>query len=77
MAAIAQTAAEMGRPKADKPKESVISSRTFPEVREAIDDYARREHRTIAQMIDLLLREAIIARRKKDKESASEIEKLP
>lgn len=77
MAVIAQTAAEMGRPKADKPKESVISSRTFPEVRDAIDNYARREHRTIAQMIDLLLREAIIARRKKDKESASEIEKLP
>ncbi len=77
MAAKVQTAAEMGRPKADKPKEAVISSRTFPEVRDAIDDYARREHRTIAQMIDLLLREAIISRRKKDKESAADIEKLP
>ena len=77
MAANVQTAAEMGRPKADKPKDSVISSRTFPEVRDAIDDYARKEHRTIAQMIDLLLREAIIARRKRDKQSASEIEKLP
>jgi hypothetical protein len=77
MAATAQTAADMGRPKADKPKESVISSRTFPEVRDAIDGYARKEHRTIAQMIDLLLREAIIARRKKDKESAADIERLP
>lgn len=77
MAATVETAADMGRPKADKPKESVISLRTFVEVREAIEAYARREHRTIAQMTELLLREAIIARRKRDKESASDIEQLP
>lgn len=77
MAATTQTAADMGRPKSDKPKEASISLRTYAEVREAIDDYARREHRTIAQMTELLLREAIIARRKRDKESAKEIESLP
>ncbi len=77
MAATLQTPAEMGRPKVDKPKGSVISLRTFPEVREAIEDYARREHRTIAQVTELLLREAIIARRKKDKEGFKEIESLP
>lgn len=77
MAATVQTAEPMGRPKSDKPKHSVISLRTFQEVRDAVDDYAQREHRTTAQMTELLLREAIIARRKRDKESASEIEGLP
>jgi hypothetical protein len=77
MAAAAQTVADMGRPKAEKPKEAVISLRTFAEVREAIEGYARREHRTIAQMTELLLREAIVARRKRDKESAADIEALP
>lgn len=77
MAVKTQNAVDMGRPKSDKPKDSVISSRTFPEVREAVEEYARREHRTVAQMIDLLLREAIIARRKKDKQSTKEIEDLP
>lgn len=72
-----QTSAEMGRPKADKPKTAVISSRTFAEVREAIEAYARSERRTTAQMIDLLLREAIIARRKRDRQSTTEIETLP
>lgn len=77
MSAAIQAAAEMGRPKVDKPKDSVISLRTFPEIRAAIEDYARREHRTIAQVTELLLREAIISRRKKDKQSAREIESLP
>lgn len=76
MAVIVQTA-EMGRPKAEKPKQHVVSTRTFTEVRDAVSEYARREHRTIAQMADLLLREAIIARRKRDKEPATEIETLP
>lgn len=77
MAANSQTAPEMGRPKSDKPKDAVISLRTFPEVRAAIDDYARREHRTIAQMTELLLREAILARRKRDKEPTADVEGLP
>jgi hypothetical protein len=77
MAATAHTVADMGRPKADKPKESVISLRTFAEVRAAVEDYARAEHRTIAQMAELLLREAVIARRKRDKKSAADIESLP
>lgn len=77
MAAAAQTVADMGRPKADKPKESVISLRTFAEVRAAIEDYASNEHRTIAQMTELLLREAIIARRKRDKKPFTDIESLP
>lgn len=74
---MAQTLADMGRPKADKPKNAVISLRTFPEIRAAIDDYARREHRTIAQMTELLLREAIVARRKLDKASTKDIDDLP
>lgn len=68
---------DMGRPKAERPKQSVVSLRTFDVVRQAIEEYARKEHRTLAQMADLLLREAITARRKRDKESASEIEQLP
>ncbi len=77
MAAVAHASADMGRPKADKPKESVVSLRTFAEVRLAIEEYAAAEHRTVAQMADLLLREAIISRRKRDKKSASDIEDLP
>lgn len=77
MAATAHTVADMGRPKSEKPKEALISLRTFSEVREAIEDYASREHRTLAQMTELLLREAIIARRKRDKESPADIENLP
>jgi hypothetical protein len=77
MAAALQNAADMGRPKVDKPKNAAISLRTFPQVREAIEEYAQREHRTIAQMTELLLREAIIARKKCEKESVKEIEELP
>lgn len=77
MAAVIHASVDMGRPKSDKPKEAVISLRTFAEVREAIEEYARREHRTIAQMTELMLRESIVARRKRDKESAADIEALP
>lgn len=72
-----QEARDMGRPKAEKPKEAAISLRTFQEVRDAIEEYARDEHRTLAQMADLLLREAIVARKKKAKQSAADIERLP
>lgn len=68
---------DMGRPKAERPKQSVVSLRTFDVVRQAIEEYARKEHRTLAQMAELLLREAIIARKKRDKESTAEIDKLP
>lgn len=67
----------MPRPKSDKAKESVISLRTYAEVREAVEEYARAEHRTVAQMADLLLREAIIARRRQAKEQHGEIDNLP
>jgi hypothetical protein len=67
----------MGRPKADKTRSAAMGFRAYPEIREAIETYAKREHRTVAQTIELLLREAIIARRKRDKESAKEIEDLP
>jgi hypothetical protein len=77
MAAALQTAAEMGRPKSDKPKDAVVSLRTYPEVRDHIEEYARREHRTVAQMADLLLREAIAARLKGEKKSAASITGLP
>jgi hypothetical protein len=68
---------DVGRPKSDKPKSAAISLKTFPEVRDLLTEYARREHRTIAQMADLLLREAIVARLKKEKRSAAGIEGLP
>jgi len=67
----------MGRQKSEKPKDAVISTRTYTEVRAAIDEYARQERRTVAQMTELLLREAIVARRKRDKQSAAEIKALP
>ena len=77
MAAAIQTAAKMPRPKAEKPKDAVVSLRTFPEIRDAIEEYARKEHRTLAQMADLMLREAIIARWKKEKRATEGIEELP
>ena len=67
----------MGRQKSDKPKDALVSTRTFSEVFDAISGYARKEHRTIAQMADLLLREAIISRRKAAKEPTKDIEDLP
>ena len=68
---------KMGRPKVEKPKDKIISIRMFAVVRDAIDAYARQESRTTGQMAELLLREAIIARRKRDNESSAEIEQLP
>ena len=68
---------DVGRPKSEKPKSAALNFRTYPEVREAIEEYARAEHRTTAQMTELLLREAIIARRKAEKRSAKDIEALP
>ena len=76
MAATQQTA-DVGRPKADKPKDVAISLRTYSEVRDAIEEYARAEHRTVAQMTELLLRESIIARRKSERRKADDIERLP
>lgn len=73
----ASQTADVGRPKSDKPKDAAISLKTFPEVRDALLEYARREHRTVAQMTDLLLREALIARLKREKRDASAIEDLP
>lgn len=76
MAAAMQTL-DVGRPKLDKSKDVPISTRTYSEVRNAIDEYARAEHRTTSQMVELLLREAIIARRKKDRRKTDDIESLP
>lgn len=77
MAATVQTAPEMGRPKSEKPKNAAISLRTYAELKSAIDEYAREEHRTTAQMTELLLREAVIARRKRDKKATKDIDDLP
>lgn len=77
MAATAHTVSDMGRPKSEKPREAIISLRTFTDLRQAIEDYAKREHRTLAQMTELLLREAVISRRKRDREAADDIEDLP
>lgn len=76
MASAVQTS-DMGRPKSEQPKQSVISLRTFDVVRQRIEEHARREHRTLAQMAELLLREALIARGKREKESTTDIENLP
>jgi hypothetical protein len=67
----------MGRPTAEKPKTETLHFRVHPEVREGVEMFAAKEKRTLASMADLLLREAIIARRKRDKKSAAEIENLP
>lgn len=67
----------MGRPKAERTKDSLVSLRTFLEVRDALEGYARQERRTPSQMAELLLREAIIARRKRDNLAAADIEGLP
>lgn len=72
-----QDAPDMGRPPADKPKAAILNFRVYPEVREAVEAYARKEHRTVASMAELLLREAIVARMKRDKEDPSSIEQLP
>lgn len=72
-----QDAPEMGRPPSDKPKAAILNFRVYPEVREAVEAHARKEHRTVASMAELLLREAIVARMKRDKEDPSSIEGLP
>lgn len=75
--AAAQDSRTMPRPPAEKPKGAILNFRTFPEVRDAVEEFARAEHRTVAAMADLLLREAIIARRKAAKRSTTDIENLP
>lgn len=72
-----QNVADVGRPPAEQPKSAILNFRVHPEVRDAVEQYARQEHRTLAAMADLLVREAVIARRKRDKESAEDIESLP
>lgn len=66
-----------GRPKADRTRSDVLKLRTFPEIKNAVEDYARQEHRSPSQMTELLLREAITARRKRDKKSTKDIDDLP
>ncbi len=73
----AQNEPEMGRPPAEKPKDAIIHFRTHSEVREAVEAFAREEHRTLAAMSDLLMREALIARLKAAKKDAAAIENLP
>lgn len=77
MAATLQTATDMGRPKSDNPKDAVISLRTFHKVRTLLEEFAKREHRTLAQMAELMIREAIIMRLTKEKRSVKDIESLP
>ena len=72
-----QNASDMGRPPAEQPKTSVLNFRVHPETREAVEACARDEHRTLAAMSDLLIREALIARMKAAGEDASVIEGLP
>lgn len=72
-----KTPGTMARPPADQPKNAILNFRVHSEVRSAIEDLARAEHRTLAAMSDLLIREAIIARLKAAGEDTSEIENLP
>lgn len=46
-------------------------------MREAVERFSRDEHRTLASMADLMLREAIIARLRELGEDTSAIEALP
>lgn len=69
--------ATMGRPPAENPKDERLSLRIHAELRAAIEEIASAEHRTLAQMTDLLLREAVIARRKAAKKDARDILALP
>jgi hypothetical protein len=76
-AATAQDRRAMPRPPTEKPKGAILNFRTYPEVRDAVEAIAREEHRTVAAMADLLLREAIVARRKAAKKPTADIENLP
>jgi hypothetical protein len=72
-----QDAREMGRPPADNPKTAILNFRVHSEVRETVEQFARDEHRTVASMADLLIREALIARLKAARKPTKELESLP
>lgn len=76
-AATAQDARGMARPPIDKPKGAILNFRVHAEVREAVEAFAREEHRTMASMADLLIREALIARLKARKQPTDDIDSLP
>lgn len=67
----------MARPPAEQPKTAVLNFRVHAEVREAVERFARDEHRSLAAMSDLLVREALIARLEEAGENASRIRELP
>lgn len=68
---------DMGRPPADKPKSEILHIRVHPEVKRAVERFAREEKRTVASMADLMVREAIITRLKENGEDTKAIEELP
>ena len=70
-------APDMGRPTADKPKSEILHFRVHPEIKDAVERFAKDEKRTVASMSDLLMREAIIARLQELEEGTTAIEELP
>lgn len=73
----AVTRGRAGRPADVNPKGAILNFRVHREIREAVERFARDEHRTLAAMSDLLVREAIVARLKSRKQSTDAIERLP
>lgn len=67
----------MGRPKSDNPKDGVLNFRIYSALRVELERFAREEKRSLSRMADLLLREAVVARMKKEKRNPSAIEELP
>jgi hypothetical protein len=59
------------------PKDAIITTRTFPEVESMIAEYARREKRSMSQMVERLLREAVITRLMREKKPTKAIDDLP
>lgn len=58
-------------------KDAILNFRVHSAVRAAVETIARDEHRTLASMADLLIREAVIARLKARKQPTAAIANLP
>ena len=66
----------MGRPKLEKQRSARVECRTYPEIAAAVERYANEEGRTVSQMMEFMLREAILSRRRRDLESEDDIHEL-
>jgi hypothetical protein len=57
-----QHTSPVARPKLDKTKDTPLNLRVYAELRDGLEAIARHESRSLNQMSDLLLRQAVIAR---------------